>query len=111
MTHDRKRYAKLERVLRDIYRNPGLQESGSLDAAWRANVMRRIRAPESNQGEYSALMWLLQRYLWRLAPVAVICIVIMGVWIIQSGISPDMEIAALAMENPVSYSLIPAFGL
>ncbi|WP_319408074.1 hypothetical protein [uncultured Desulfosarcina sp.] len=111
MTHDRKRYAILERVFRDVYRKSPDQGTGSMDPVWRANVLRRIRKSEPNLGEFSPLMWLFQRYLWRLAPVAGVFIVLMGVWIFLSGISPDMEIAALAMDNPVSYSLIQPFEL
>jgi len=111
MKHDRKRYATLERAFRDVYRKSADQGTGAMDPAWRANVLRRIRTPESHPGEFSPLMWLFQRYLWRLAPVAGVFVVLMGVWIFQSGLSPDVEIAALAMDNPVSYSLIQPFGL
>lgn len=111
MTHDRKRYATVERVFREVYRKSGEQGAGAMDPAWRADVLRRIRKSESNPGESGALMWLFQRYLWRLAPVAGVFVVLIGVWIFQSGLSPDVEIAALAMDNPVSYSLIQPFGL
>lgn len=111
MTHSETRYATLERVFREVYRKSGEQGTGSLDPAWRSNVLRRIRKSEFNPGEFSALMWLFQRYLWRLAPVAGVFVVLMAVWIFQSGLSPDVEIAALAMDNPVSYSLIQPFGL
>jgi hypothetical protein len=111
MTHDRKRYETLERVFREVYRKSGEPETDSMDPAWRANVLRRVRRSDATLAGYSSLMWLFQRYLWRLAPVAGIFIVLMGVWIFQSGLSPDAEIAALAMDNPVSYSLIQPFGL
>lgn len=111
MTHDRKRYATLERVFREVYRKSGEQGADFMDPAWRATVLRRIRTPESNPGESGALMGLLQRYLWRLAPVAGVFIVLLGVWIFHSGIDPDVEIAALAIHHPVSYSLIQTFGL
>jgi hypothetical protein len=111
MKNDEKRYATLERVFRDVYRKSADQGTESMEPAWRADVLRRIRKPESDPGEFGALTGLFQRYLWRLAPVAGVFVVLMGLWIFQIGLSPDVEIAALAMDNPVSYSLIQPFGL
>jgi len=111
MTHDRERYATLEQVFKDVYRKSGEEGAGSVDPAWRAHVLRRIRMPESDTGALRTLMWLFQRYLWRLAPVAGVFIVLIGIGIFQSGLDPDVEIAALSMDNPVSYSLISTFGL
>ena len=110
MRWDHEGHEKVEGVLRDIYLTTGNHRPNSLDPDWKANALRRIRSLPESPGQIP-LDWLFQHYLWRLAPAAGILILFLAVWMIQSGLNPDLEMAALALDNPFNFSLIETPGM
>jgi hypothetical protein len=110
MKREPERRKRLETVLRDVYRQAGRQQPTSLKADWQTSVLRQIRSlPEP--GDQVPLAWLFQQYLWRLAPAAGVLILIMAIWLAQGNLSPDAEMAALALNNPANFDLIEVLGL
>ena len=100
----------MEKVLKDVYLKVGSRRPDSLNTDWKANALRQIRLLPESPGQIP-LDWLFQHYLWRLAPAACILILFLAVWMIQSGLNPDLEMAALALDNPFNFSLIETPGM
>jgi hypothetical protein len=100
----------VETVLRDVYRQAGRQQPASLKADWQTSVLRQIRSLPGH-GDQVPLAWLFQQYLWRLAPAAGVLILIMAIWLAQGNLSPDVEMAALALNNPANFDLVEVLGL
>lgn len=110
MKHGHEDRQNVETVLRDVYRQAGSRRAASLDDRWKADVLRRIRTLPDPGGQPPP-MWLFQQYLWRLAPVAGVLILIMTIWLAQGGLSSDIEMAALTLNNPANFNLIEVLGL
>lgn len=100
---------KIEKVLKAVYRKRGTAKADTpaLNPMWRANALRKIRTLPIDP----PLFWLFQQYIWRLAPVACILILAMGLWLIQGGLNPELDMAALALDNPVGVHLLASFGM
>ncbi len=96
-------------IFKAIYRQRGDGVPQTLDPQWRGRLLRQIRTLRLDAEP--PLMWLFQQYIWRLAPVACALTLVLGVWITQTGLDPDLELVALALDNPISANLIAAFGL
>ncbi|BBO75260.1 hypothetical protein DSCW_26770 [Desulfosarcina widdelii] len=110
MRWDHEGRKRVEGVLKDVYLGAGSHRQDSLDPDWKANALRRIRSLPESPGQIP-LGWLFQHYLWRLAPVAGVLILFIALWMVQSGLNPDIEMAALALDNPIDFGLIEPFGL
>ncbi|BBO70962.1 hypothetical protein DSCA_48920 [Desulfosarcina alkanivorans] len=110
MKHRHEDQTVVETVLRDAYRQAGRRRVASLDDTWKADVLRQIRT-QPDPGRQPPPAWLFQQYLWRLAPVAGLMIVFMAVWLARGGLSPDIEMAALTLNNPANFNLIEILGL
>ncbi|WP_319524065.1 hypothetical protein [uncultured Desulfosarcina sp.] len=110
MRWDHEGRKSVEGVLRDVYLEAGRYRSNSLDPDWKTNTLRRIRSLPGSPGQIP-LGWLFQHYLWRLAPVACVLILFITLWMAQSGLNPDIEMAALALDNPIDFGLFEPFGL
>jgi hypothetical protein len=110
MKHERENRNILETVLRDVYLQAGSRRAACLDGSWKADVLRQIRI-QSGLGRQPPLAWLFQCYLWRLAPVAGLMIVFMAAWVVRGGLSPDIDMAVLALNNPANFNLIEVLGL
>ena len=100
----------VEGVLKDVYLAAGSRRPDSLSPDWKANALRQIRLLPEPPGQIP-LDWLFQHYLWRLAPVACILILFLAMWMIRSGLNPDLEMAALALDNPFNFSLVEPPGM
>jgi hypothetical protein len=102
-------FDRVEKVLRAVYHRRGEATPQRLDPHWRAEVLRQIRTLPSETEP--PLLWLFQQYIWRLAPVACALIIAMGLWMTQTGLSPELDLVALSLDNSVSVNLIASFGM
>lgn len=102
-------FDKIEKALKAVYRQRGEAAPPSLDPRWRADILRQIRTlrPDTDP----PVLWLFQQYIWRLAPVACALILAMGLWMMQTGLNPELDLVALFLDNPVSINLIASFGM
>ena len=69
---------------------------------WEAKIMHRIRQEATSPVDtgFSFMTW-------RLAPVAGALLVILSVWLIHLDPGSGYEYAALALDDPVGFSLLP----
>ena len=70
-----------------------------------AQVMRRIRALGSIHSKPDYLS-LFEQFVWRLAPVTVVLIVILAAWVIQFDFASEFEITNIFMDDPIGFNLI-----
>lgn len=110
MRWDHERRKRVEGVLRDVYLEAGSRRPDSLNPDWKANTLGQIRSLPGSPGQIPP-GWLFQHYLWRLAPVAGVLILFIALWMVQNGLNPDIEMAALALDNPIDFGLLEPFGL
>lgn len=110
MKQERQDRKIVETVFRDVYRRAGNRRMASLDDRWKADVLRQIRTQPDHGGQ-PPLAWLFQQYLWRMAPVACVLILFMAIWLARGGLNPDIEMAALTLNNPANFNLIEVLGL
>ena len=104
-------HVNLERALKDVYRKNGRSNFASIDPQWKTNVLRQIRTLQKEVREQTSPIDLFQQAVWRLAPVAGGLALIMAMWIYKGGLSPELDIAALAMNNPDQFSMFQLFGM
>lgn len=100
---------RLETVLKEVYRKRGETEETTLDPKWRTHVLRQIRTLSAKTEP--PLMWLFQEYVWRLAPVACVLILALGIWMSRGALTPELDLAAFALDNPVGVNLLASFGM
>jgi hypothetical protein len=103
------RLQKLEPVFRRVYAKKDTTEFREPDGTWRANVMRKIRLQDSSNTSDEFLMRF-EKFVWRLAPVACVLIILLAFWALQEGVTPDYEMAALVYDNPMVYRAIELPG-
>ena len=85
------------------------KEKAQVDELWPARVMGHIRSlgplyPKTSFFE------VFQRFLWRLAPVTCILVVLLGAAIIRLDIVSDYELTKVFLEDPVDFSLLALNG-
>ena len=70
-----------------------------------AQVMRRIRAlgPIHSRPDYLSLF---EQFFWRLVPVTAVLIIILTAWAVQLDFVSEFEMAAIFMDDPISFNLI-----
>ena len=94
----------LKNAFRAVFKAREKQPAAQADqktGQWEATIMRRIRqeaAPPDDTGFGFTT--------WRLAPVACGLLVFLSVWLIQLDPGSGYEYAALALDDPVGFSLL-----
>ena len=111
MKTDQSQHSKLERIIKAVYRRNGALSTEPVDPRWKTNVLRQIRSLQVGCHGQLSLMDLFQQAVWRLAPVAGGLAFIMAMWIYKSGLSPDLDIASLALNNPDQFGMFQMFGM
>lgn len=108
-THRQKK-ENLDQVLKAVYMEKESAGACTLDQQWRDQLMRRIRRLDAVKAA-NGFFELFEAYLWRMAPAASVLILLFSFWIFQHGLSPDVEVAAVALSDPIGYGLLQPFGL
>ena len=95
---------KVKQALRAAYHakeNNGSEVGGQFEA----QIMRRIRAfgPIHSKPDYISLF---EQFVWRLAPVTAVLIIILAVWAIQFDFASEFEITNIFMDDPIGFNLI-----
>jgi len=95
---------KVKQALRAAYHakeNNGSEVGGQFEA----QIMRRIRAlgPIHSKLDYLSLF---EQFVWRLAPVTAVLIIILAAWAIQFDFASEFEITNLFMDDPIGFNLI-----
>jgi len=76
---------------------------------WEISVMRQIRVLDPLKSK-PAFFELLEPMVWRLAPVTAALIIALATMLFQMNFSADVEMTALAMNDPVAFSIIEPLG-
>jgi hypothetical protein len=98
-------HTKLRKALAAAYREKEKDEVGGL---WQSRVMGHIRSlgPVRSHGSYLEPF---ERLFWRLAPLACILILVLGVAITKLDFVSDYEMSKILMEDPADFSLLTLF--
>ena len=98
-------HLKMRKVLAEAYREKENVEVGEL---WQARVMGHIRSlgPLYPVTRY---LQLFEGFVWRLAPVACVLILILAVILIHMDFISEFEMARIFFEDPVDFSLFVPF--
>lgn len=98
----RKEHVKLKKALASAYLRKENAETGDMQ---HIEVMEHIRniEPFYTQPNYLDLF---QQLVWKLAPVAVVIALILGVVLSQVDYTRDYEMAKMFIEDPANYSLL-----
>ena len=81
--------------------NNGPEVSGQFEV----QVMRRIRALGPIHSKPDFLL-MFEHFVWRIAPVTVVLIIILAVWAIQFDFASEFDMATIFMDDPISFNLI-----
>lgn len=98
-------HLKMRKVLAEAYREKENVEVGEL---WQARVMGHIRSLGPLYPVTSYLQ-LFEGFVWRLAPVACVLILILAAIFIHMDFISEYEMARIFFEDPVDFSLFVAF--
>jgi hypothetical protein len=98
---ERAKEEKMRRALITAYRE---KERVDVGERWEMRVMHRIRslAPAPSKTNFLEFF---DAFFWRLAPIAVILIVVLVAALMQLNVGPEYDIAQMLMEDPADYSL------
>jgi len=98
---------KIERALAFAYR---IGPQGEVGPGWEDRLMTAVRAIGPLQYRY-ALADLFQRFVWRLAPVAALIILMLGTFLYyQTGFLTDGELARLLIDDRFDDALFQVLG-
>ena len=94
---------KVKQALRAAYHSK--ENNGEVGGQFEAQIMRRIRAlgPIHSKPDYLSLF---EQFVWRLAPVTAVLIIILAAWAIQFDFASEFEMATIFMDDPISFNLI-----
>jgi hypothetical protein len=92
---------RVQKALTAAYHEKEKVEVGDL---WQIGVMHRARSlgPLNSKIDY---LELLERFVWRFAPVACLLIVVLAMVLANLDFVSDYEIAKAFMEDPLDFSL------
>jgi len=96
----------LEKALRAAYRERQTIEIGGM---WEKRVMshiRTLRAPTFT-ADFSALFG---RFVWGFAPIATVLIIVLTIGLVTLDYSPEYEIAATFMADPIESMVSQLWG-
>jgi hypothetical protein len=102
----KKGHIKLRKALAAAYREKEKVEVGEL---WQVRVMGRIQDLGSPYPKTS-FFELFQRFVWRLAPVACILVLLLGTALTQLNFVSDYEMAEMFIEDPADFSLFALYN-
>jgi hypothetical protein len=100
-----KRYdIKVKQALKAAY-NAKENHGPKIGEQFEAQVMRRVRAlgPIHSRPDYLSLF---EQFFWRLVPVTAVLIIVLAAWAIQFDFVSEFEMAAIFMDDPISFNLI-----
>lgn len=97
---------KLLKIFAATYRN---KEGAEVGDPWQTRVMGRIHDLDPLQLKIH-FMEVFQRFVWRLAPVAIILVLLLGAAITQLDMVSDYAVAEMFMEDPADFSLLAMNG-
>jgi hypothetical protein len=95
-------HAKLRKALNAAYYEKEKAEAGDL---WQTRAMSRIRSLGSLTSKID-YFHPFERFVWRLAPVACVLILLLVVAITQLDFIFDYEMAKIFIEDPADFSLL-----
>jgi hypothetical protein len=72
-------------------------------------VMKRIRKMKMD-APVSSYTILFEQLVWRMAPVALCAILILSVFILNTNLTPEYELAQLVGSDPISYDFMQFYG-
>jgi hypothetical protein len=92
----------LQRVLQAIYHR---KDHVDLGARWPMHVMHQIRSIGPLQTTTNT--WVLFAHcVWRFAVVVCVIAFILSIYVLQTGFSPEYEVAQLFTDDPVEFMLV-----
>ncbi len=84
------------------------KEEPEINEFWQMKVMSHILTLGPLKVSYIDLC---DRFVWRFAAVASFAAIILSVYVLQTGFSPEPELARMYIENPVGFNLLESFEI
>lgn len=98
-------HVKLRRALASAYRD---KEDAEVDDLWQVRVMGHIRSLSPSYSMTSYLE-LFQRFIWQLAPVAFVLVLLLGIVVSKVDFISDYEIVKMFIDDPADFSLLALY--
>lgn len=95
-------HIKLRKAFTAAYREKEKAEVGEL---WQTRVMDHIRSL-SSLCPVTSYLELFERFVWRLAPIACVLVLVLGAALVKLDFVSDYEIAKMFIEDPADWSLL-----
>ncbi len=109
MKPSRKRFDRLEEMLKSAYHEKANADIPGGDGKWETGVMRRIRTEDlarSGPDFYS----MFNEFVWRLAPVSAVMIIALTICMARVDMASEFEMAARMLDNIMDFNLDQAFN-
>lgn len=106
MKNDRNMIEKVERLFIASYRKQPAVPAG---LGWQAKVMNQIHELKSIRGGVLSQIGA-EKNVWRFAVATGLAALIMTVYIINTGLIPEIEILRVLMDYPEEYVVSQSFG-
>ena len=102
-----KNHIKLKKSLVAAYNGKKNAEPGH---GWQRDVINHIRrlrplCPETN------CFVLFDQFVWRFAAAACFVAILLSVFVFQTGLSPEYDLAKLYIDDPVELTFVQYFGI
>ena len=96
----------LEELLKKAYAE---QKPVAVNGQWSARVMRSIRMhqPLKTASVAESFGW----FVWRLAPVSAVLILVLTLCTLYFGFVPEYEMARFFVKNPIEFTLMESLGI
>ena len=101
----RQDHVKLKKALASAYRN---KENADVGDVWQVRAMGHIRSLGHPYSSTSYLE-LFQRFIWQLAPLAFILVVLLGIVVSKIDFVSGYEIAKMFIDDPADFSLLALY--
>ncbi len=109
MKLSRKKFDRLEEMLKSAHHERVNADIPDADGQWEAGVMRRIRiAGHARTGpDFFSMFY---EFVWRLAPASAIIIIALAICMARVDMSSEFEMAAMLLDDALGFSLDQAFN-
>ncbi len=101
-----KEFDKVLGIFKEVYHE---KENLCVSDNWQANAMRLIRNDEGERFQYS-FFDIFQGFVWKLAPVSCILVLLLGFLMTQTNTLSDYEMAKIFINDPSDLSFISLYN-
>lgn len=102
-----KDHAELKKLLVTAHNGKKNADPGD---RWQRDVMNRIRSIGPLCSETNGFV-LFDQFVWRFATAACFVAILLSVFVFQTGLSPEYDLAGLYIDDPMELTFVQYFGI